>query len=273
MYPLPVVESSTGCLVLACLGKTPLCDETNIKDLVNGLTSRHENVIFLISDGLHKFEQMLTKHTSMMYAERCANAAGDRMKEILVRALSDWKTKNPESTATIEIERWASIKDDTYKIMYDTVTSFRPRFEDQFRASSQYYILHRRLNATITDAQLENYSQYLLEELPLLLLGAVIKGTRYTVIYYPVFPQARSDATAPDIGYISPIEDLAKSYREDPDFLAAGPQHLDITYRSSFSRVFFSNSDSIGSTGMSAKTEGAVLASMEGGAQQITIAN
>lgn len=157
--------------------------------------------------------------------------------------------------------------------MYEIVSSFRPRFENQFRSSSEYYILHRRLNAAITDSRLENYSQHSLEELPLLLFGAVIKGTRYTAIYYPVFPQAGSDATDPNIGYISPIEDLAKSYCEDTEFLAAARQHLDINPRSGFNRVFFSKSDYIGSTGMSAKNEKAVLASTEEIVPPIPIAN
>ncbi|PHH72683.1 hypothetical protein CDD82_5850 [Ophiocordyceps australis] len=223
MYPSSNSKDSATtdrCVVVVCLGNNPLNIDTNIKDLVTAVAAHHEQVSFLVADGLYNLEQLIPKRTSPSAAKRMALKAGDAMENAIRRVNEAWILSNDVSAEPFSISRWAAVKDETFDKVFDLAAKYRNRFEHQFRSASEYYIWHRLHINKVDNRRLEIFTQYILEELPVQLLGAQLHGERYSQIYQPVYLQPSQDPMSDlEKTYYSPILDLVEAYRNDAEFM------------------------------------------------------
>lgn len=221
MYP-PELENPTSdgrCAVAISLGDTPLRVSDNIRDLVDALQQRFNDIIFLICDDIHKYEMMIPRSMTISKAQREAVAKGDELEAILHNTIEHLKGKGQLSVNTA-ILRWSDIEDQDYRKLLDIMYKYRQSFEKDLRSSSEFYIKRRLAVATLTEERIESFMRYTLAELPVQIMGLNYNNCQYTTILHPVYPRRNADgSTGTHINseYVSPIENVVQAYRNNSD--------------------------------------------------------
>ncbi|KAG7405380.1 hypothetical protein Forpe1208_v014627 [Fusarium oxysporum f. sp. rapae] len=242
MYHLNLEPFAVGghCAVAICLGETPLCDPSNVCDLVKSLQEKFNDIAFLICDEIHKYEMMIPRTMTITRAQKAAIKKGDGMETILNNAFERLR-QNDQLSANLTILRWSQIEDQDYQKVLDIMHQYRKHFEQGLRSSSGFYIKRRLSVATLTEERLENFTKYTLAELPVQLMGFNYNNHQYTTIFHPVYPRKDPDGSAGNVNsaYVSPIDTVVQAYRNNPDVVGDISRSVPHMEAGKVTRVFF----------------------------------
>ncbi|RYE12157.1 MAG: hypothetical protein EOP45_23355, partial [Sphingobacteriaceae bacterium] len=115
------------CMVAVCMGKSPLMRKENVCELFDYLITKHNDIVILICDEIHKFEKMIPKRKRLEDAEKEALDEGQQLQSSLLHVQQDkdeWKQ--------IKILRWKDIVNEEYEKMHIAVQKFVGKYKEKF---------------------------------------------------------------------------------------------------------------------------------------------
>lgn len=207
-------EKCGNCMVAVCMGKSPLMIKENVCELFDYLVTKHQNIVVLICDEIHKFEKMIPKRKRIEDAEREALFEGQQLQSSLLQIQQE-----KHEWSQIKILRWKDIANEEYGKMHLAVQGIVDKYKQQFDQSSEYYIHNRLKIASVTEKRVNNFTNYTVAELPIQLYGIHVNGVQYSLIYHPVFAPSDINPTISSQPYFSPISDITNILRKDIDFM------------------------------------------------------
>ena len=208
MFVTTEPSTSANVVVAVCMGRNPLKIHQNATAMFEYL-DKYTNVLILICDDIHRFEQSISRHISDSKALRRAIKEGDEIEAVLKEAIG-----GHEKNTTIV--RWKDIQDETFSKQLSALYRHLSDLKDDLNQSSRYYIQNRvHPGLEITQEHLDKFNDYTLHELPVQLGGARFAGVEYTEILHPVFVSNIAQAQQ----YRSPIAGIKQTVLLNDDIM------------------------------------------------------
>lgn len=152
------------------------------KFLFWALEHTKDRVAILIPDKIQAINYEVKNNYSPGRAMTVAKRKGDEVEETVRKILNEVDA----SRSKVEIVRWEQTEDEEYKHILDILRSefeknpdFRKAVIDSVKDVPHMRALH------LDDSQYARLSKYVIDEMPVLLSGFQMNGTRYDLIPYP----------------------------------------------------------------------------------------
>ena len=146
------------------------------------LENTKEKVAVLIPDKIHAINYEVKNEYSPERAATHARQKGDEIERTIVEIIHELKIP----TSKLEIVRWEQIENESYRHMLDVIrnafnknTTFHKTVIDIVKNAPQMG------TGELSETQFEKLSQYVVEELPMLISGFQINNTEYNLLPYP----------------------------------------------------------------------------------------
>lgn len=200
------IPASKTCVVAICLGRNPVRDVQKARELFEFLQKqKYHEVLILVCDEIHRFEQSISRTISDSKALRRALREGDEFLRILKEAVTG-------SGLNVTFIRWKDMKDEKYTEQLSVLYKHIGLFKEDLNASSGHYIENRvSPGLLVTQEHLDKFNDYTVHELPIQLAGVRYNGIEYTDILHPVYVRDANQAE----NYHSPIADIKQKILND----------------------------------------------------------